>query len=73
LLLAGDSSSLFAEDQSLSMLDMSTQFPETIGPNMIGAYGPWAAGLHSKTIPSFSFRNENIKIADWIHVPTRHW
>ena len=55
------------------MLDMSTQFPETIGPNMIGAYGPWAAGLHSKTIPSFSFRNENIKIADWIHVPTRHW
>jgi len=63
---AGDSSSLFAEDQSLSIQDMSTQFPETVGPNMIGAYGPWAAGLHSKTIPSFSFRNEKYKsIADW--------
>jgi len=35
-------------------------------PNMIGAYGPWAAGLSSAKLPSLSFRNTQWKnVNDW--------
>ena len=37
-----------------------------VQPNMIGAYGPWAAGLISGKLPSLSFRNTQWKHAsDW--------
>lgn len=34
---------------------------DTAGMSIIGAYGPWAAGLNSKQTPSFSFRNGKFK------------
>ncbi|WP_236025583.1 S9 family peptidase [Algoriphagus oliviformis] len=32
--------------------------------NLIGAYGPWAKGLHLESLPSFSFRNERFSDID---------
>ncbi len=35
-------------------------------PNLIGPYGPWAAGMTEKKLPSLSFRNdENTDLESW--------
>jgi len=37
---------------------------ESVGDNMIGAYGQWASGLSNRRLPLLSFRNPQFQSAD---------
>lgn len=50
----------------LNFMDGTYNLPEEKDVSIIGLYGPWAASLMEKKLPSFSFRrNEFNNIDDW--------
>lgn len=61
----------YQNDTSASLIpdindDTSAYGPADPGTSLIGSYGPWAAGLTGKVLPSFSFRRKEWKkIETW--------